>query len=327
MVVLRDLFESYPPYTPPSNIYPQISPKQQRQQQQQSKNIQCLPLEGDDGIQQLVADSDQVFVFMAAKVAGSSMKEFTQKCMGASGEDNFVNESEESFMNFLLGDLYPPKLVSSHIYNEEPFVHAIRHAARDSLFIYMYRDETERLQSSIRDVVKERLCRPPEDTRPTHMNTTKVVLELTEKECKISEHYLVRNNLKPQQQEVGISIHRTLSCPVWEEIDASGPTIVFVDYAKANALQEVLASRFCPHVQPMATNVHEEKAPGVNFSIVRQNGDEIPLKEWVKAKRSVLEYALSLSPPHSCKRRVRQVADTLSSCPNDEGAVRVVPRD
>jgi len=270
----------------------------------------------------LIAEIDKVFIFMAAKVAGTSMKTFTGSCVGSDHPDNFVNVPR-NLQPFLLKNLHPPKIITSHIYSDAPLIHAIQNAPRKSLLIYLYRDETERLISSIQDVVKAKVCTSPPSP---WVNTTRVIVDRTDDECKVSEEYFVKNILAKQQQEIGISIPATLTCPVWKEIDENGPTMLFIDSTQATPLQEVLSKRFCPHVPPIAVNVGNKKSTGVNYTVVRQQDqEEVPIKTWLDAKRSTLEFALGLSAG-SCKHRTRTMEDILLSCPNDK-MVRVFPRE
>ena len=109
---------------------------------------QCINLEGDSKMDGVISEARQIVVTMPAKVAGSSMKEFTTRCMNVTMPDNFANYETRS-MSALVHSLKLPVLSVSHTYSSSTLVAMMQNLPRNSVMIYLHRDETERLQ--IRD--------------------------------------------------------------------------------------------------------------------------------------------------------------------------------
>jgi hypothetical protein len=265
---------------------------------------------------------------MAAKAGGSSLKDFCNKCNpnGAQIPDNFINK-DENLKPFLLSSLRPPKIVASHLYvGDQPLIDLIRHgAAKETLIIYIYRDETDRLMSAIKNVVKQRLCSKGFAFRKAFSNLSRQTFGLQDssKQCIFDEEPFVREVIENRVVEVGYSIPTQLTCNLWNEIDETGPTILFLHYSQADALQAKLASQYCPGVRPVRTNV-DTKDRSKAYVVRSAREGEIPLDDWIAAKRSTLEFALKLSGG-SCKHRTRTMEDALRSCPSH--AIRVYPTD
>ena len=75
----------------------------------------CLTF--DKTFDDLVTSSNNIFVTMPAKAAGSTMKDFTKKCAGSFGEDNLLNRPESFKDVFMKKGAKPfPSIVASHLY-------------------------------------------------------------------------------------------------------------------------------------------------------------------------------------------------------------------
>ena len=137
-------------------------------------------------------------------------------------------------------------------------------------------------------------------------------VETTDTSCKVAEQPLVDELIEKQIGEIQLSA--PLGCSVWDEIDETGPNIVFVDYRQADDIQNILGARYCPTVA--ARRVNQDAAPDDKFQYIvkRKGGGEVDLHEWLDEKRSMLEWTLRLRSS-SCKRKVRMLQRTLESCP------------
>lgn len=81
----------------------------------------------------------QVFVAMPAKAAGTSLKEFTKKCMKRNDPDNFINAPIQ-VRKFLTASYGLPSIIASHLYTgDQPLIDLIQHASsRDAIIIYTF---------------------------------------------------------------------------------------------------------------------------------------------------------------------------------------------
>ena len=252
---------------------------------------------------------------MAAKAGGSSLHSFANKCSG-NPPDNWLNQ-DARLKPFLLSSLHLPKIIAAHLYvGDRPMIDVIRHASRDSLIIYVYRDETDRLMSAIKFVVKERLCVKGFQFKKAFGSTLPKVFGLnnTEKQCSFDEKPFVEELIEKRVAEVGYSIPMQLTCDLWNEVEETGPTLLFLHYSQLDALQAKLAAHYCPDVQPQRKNVDALKS-SKKYTIRLQKGGEVSLDDWIAAKRSTIEFALKL-PGGSCKRKTRMMEDALLSSPN-----------
>lgn len=297
-------------------------------QQQKPSNMKCLSLEEDFG--ELLETNEQVYLFMAAKSAGSSLKAFANQCMGDPTRkhhpDNFVNR-EDQLLPFLLSSLQPPKLVANHLLDSgQPMIDLIQYGSRRSLIVYVYQEETDRLLSAIKQVVL-RLC------DSNHFNYKKYfgsipkevfgLEKVKDESCSFDEKPFVEQLIQKKIVEVNYSVPAHLTCELWDDINASGPNIVFVHYKQVDALQAKLAAHFWPNVESQRENVDELKKR-IEYKVRLQKGGEALLGDWLDAKKHTMEYFLKLSGS-SCKANTRRMEDTLLACPGK--AVQVFPKE
>mmetsp|Transcript_117455 Transcript_117455/g.339583 ORF Transcript_117455/g.339583 Transcript_117455/m.339583 type:complete len:357 (-) Transcript_117455:58-1128(-) len=275
-----------------------------------------------------------VFIFAPAKAGGTSLRLFQNKCYKQSGgadiipmPDNWMNHKKD-YVDYLLQNPQPPKVMVSHLYTPTPLLDAVRHASRDAIIIYVYRDEKDRIVSAIREVAaafdtnstalfQNRFGKPIESRRDDF--GLEVALVNDTRTLTFDEKPFVTEAIKPRRGEIGYSIPRDLQCEFWNELHETGPDrFFFVHFSALDKLQTTLASRYCPTVTPQKANVAGQKA---HFMLRMQNHSLIDLDDWLAAKKDHIEFLLEMSGeresgsgPGSCKHKTRDMEDKLSVC-------------
>lgn len=271
----------------------------------------CMGLDFTGSLEALLHNVDQVYVSMPAKAAGSSMKTFATTCMNVDipprinlfNKKPGTNEGIRPIEEYLTAEsLNPPSLIASHLYKDTEFTHLVKHSTRRSLIIYLHRDETSRILSGITQVAEVRLC------SETQRNA-----------CVIPEIELVAA-IKKKTAEIGFGSTEILTCDSYDALDDNAPNFVFVHYKQASRLQKLLAKRFCPVEldQPTAVkNMFSEKAE-IRVMLQNNNDDRtVSLKEWLEAKKGLLEFSLELRESASCQAKTRAMEEKLFHCPDE----------
>ena len=259
----------------------------------------------------------QVYLVMAAKAAGTTSKDFAQECFpGTYHVDNFINDPNNHLKPFVVSQPQPPKVVASHLYHANTLIDLIRWTSRDSVIIYLYREDTDRLLSSIKYMARVRWC--------TNTEANPWLRVKNDGWC-IMEETPLMNTIGLQTNEIKHSTHSHLTCPVWDEIQTTMPKLVFLHYSQSDALQRQLATHYCPNLLPrlpLRSNVAAESHS--KYMVKTAAGGGVPLGEWLNAKRNLLEYSLRIGGVE-CKRQIRTVEDILrdpQQCPSRALLVR-----
>jgi len=243
--------------------------------------------------------------------------------------DNFVNR-KDSYVEFLLQNLQVPKITASHLYSPTPLLDAVRHASRDSIFIFVYRKETDRLMSSIRQIAERIMCsknandysshvKKPLETREKNFGREVSVINGTET-VTFDEEPFVTDVLKPRLVEVGFSIPKLLTCELWGELRETNPSrFFFVHFSDLDQVQANLASQYCPSVDSVQDNVAAKKKK--QFVIRLRNRSLVDLDDWISAKKDHIEFALQTSGDRvsgagsgSCKYHTGILEGEMSLC-------------
>jgi len=268
----------------------------------------CLTF--DETFDDLVASSNNIFITMPAKAAGSTMKTFARKCVGQFGEDNMLNRPgifEETFMN--KGAKQAPSIIASHIANDIFFTNLVKNIPHTSLVLYIYRDETERLMSAIKQVVVTKAC--------NHLQG----LDLTQKDgsrCIMNEKDLVQKLIKQKFGEIGVGASNIMTCGFYDAMEENFPQMVFVNYKQADRIQEVLAKYHCPNLldNPIHNNVAGDKKTEA-FLKLDSTGEEIALEDWLELNRDMLEFMFQLDATQTCKAKTLSMQDDLLGCEDE----------
>ena len=319
--------------------------KQQQQQQtyisipkeqQHDNGATCLNLGFQEDMDNLLSKYKKVWIVMPAKAAGSSFKEFTLDCMSSVGTTSFAHQDNpfsvpERSELALLGQSNMPSLIASHLLQSKDFCNVIKHATiKDTLVVYSHREETSRLISSIRHVVTDRLCKQARDNKQRWGGQEVQGVSIVDNECRVEEGALI-NVIKKKQVEIGIGNTQLLTCKLYDCIVDSNPNIVFMHYKQASQLQKLLVKHHCPSKavensvktanvgsNKRAVSVVLQQGKNKGGSTISNSREEVVLlDEWLSAKESMLEMALSLKENASCLATTQDIEHELFACPNE----------
>lgn len=288
-----------------------------KNQQLRRERYQCLSFENE--MNKILQSTKQVFITMPAKASGSSLKAFTKQCVNNDRipDNNFMKN--ETFVQEMIRNMYDlPNIIACHVGDEIPaFIRLIKGATIESLIIYVYRDETDRLLSSIK-MAASRLC----SGQLKNLKQFEVKTHREEDKCIIEEDGL-RDLVKSRRVELGKGIFDSLSCTVFKEMDDSKPRIIFMNYKQADRLQMVLARHFCPNLIsnnesgfPIHKNDGASKV-GMYVKTLNDNTTYVTVDEWGQYKKHTMEWMLGLKDHVTCQSRVRRIQKELISCKDE----------
>jgi hypothetical protein len=271
-----------------------------------SKEEQCLSLDLESDMDELLSKFKQVFVIMPAKNAGSSFEAFTKSCMKEKGSwqtvPNPIHRKSKRLKNMLQSSFEMPTLIASHIFDSEYFIDLVKHATDDSLIIYVHRTGTDRLRSAIAQVSAYPHC------------TDKYVHD----QCTLKEGEVL-DFIAAREREIGHSENRILRCEAYESIEANAPNMVFMNYMQSNKMFQLLAKHHCPGQKAVHTNSGKRsKTIWVELENSTHNGNStVELKDWLDAKMEMLEVTLKLKHDVSCQATTRKMQHDLLSCQDE----------
>jgi len=257
-------------------------------------------------LRRVIASTHQVLAVGPAKAAGTSMYYFPSRC------NNGTPLPPEEMGKFLrrasressLTKYYEmPSVVSSHIHSQT-LVDIIKDAPRDILLLYSHRQETSRLQSAVKQVLT-RDCGSAKDSGDD-------ALKREGNSCYVSEEDLLEI-IKSGKAEIGQSTNSLLTCEVYEAIEDYAPTMAFIDYQKANEVQELISEKYCPSKSgnPFVKNVANEKDMQVHVRSNATSAADVTLDHWLATKSSMLEFALQLNKDATCVSKTRIMENQL----------------
>lgn len=195
-----------------------------------------------------------------------------------------------------------------------------KHGSRQTLIIYIHREETYRLLSAIKHVTAGFLCDPKYPRyKLKNFDMSVFHTERNETHCTSDEGSVV-DLIESGYEEIGIGASQILTCNAFEAIEQNAPNIVLVHYKQANKLQKLLAKHHCPELlneewHPTEANVASEK--GRVEYLRMKNGNSIKLDEWLHEKRDVIEYTLKMKHNVSCQGKARHMEDDLFACKDE----------
>ncbi|KAL7553838.1 hypothetical protein ACHAWF_017161 [Thalassiosira exigua] len=274
---------------------------------------QCSSKASDVG--ELISGTEQVIILLPAKVAGTSLKDFSKACNERSyGElgDNFINSG---FEHVVTNSFRMPPVIASHINRVENLLYMIENAPRNTLLIYVHREETKRLSSAVSEVVTN-WCRRGNGYPDILLEPPKGFFYKEEsRNCYVSENKLIDVAIKEKVLEIGLGATELLPCETFEAIKANAPNLLFMDYKNANQLQQLLGKKYCPNLanEPVKSNVASEK-DWQAFVRLGHGAKTVTLGSWLEAKRSTLEWALGLHRGATCRAKARIMEDQLFGC-------------
>jgi len=285
------------------------------------KAPQCLGLDFEESMDTLLSEMKQIFVVMPAKASGSSLKHFTSKCMKRdirAFPDNFVNFADMT-KNFLTNSFEVPSIITSHLYLDEPLAEIAKHATRETLIIYIHREETSRALSAMKQVltgiIGQKYCEEQSETKLSEDNQYF-------QNCTLDEESVV-DIIEKRTYEIGAGAQDILTCKSYAAIEQNAPNMVILNHKYANDLQKLLAKHHCPEMSGDVEekNLTGEKPEDVHIRLKMENG-VVELEDWLFEKQHVIEWALQMKNNKSgCGGMTRHMEDDLFSC--SEGAMKV----
>jgi hypothetical protein len=271
----------------------------------------------------IVNQTNQVFMTMPCKAAGMTMLSFTQKCTNMNTTlpdppNNFINRKDE--VENLLSIRYElPSIIASHLYSDVPFVHLVNGATRETLIIYIHREELSRVRSAIQHVLMSKIC-VPHVWGPQLMERHHFSVERNENKCTIDEQSLIKL-IKNRVQEVGNGAPEILTCRYFDAIAQNTPSnLMFVHYKQADKLQKMLAKYHCPHLikdLPFAVNVADKKDVELFVQLNSNTSRNVTFTEWFDKKQNVILWTLDSNRKMDCQSKIIDMEDHLFSCPDE----------
>eukprot|EP00586_Coscinodiscus_wailesii_P009216 CAMPEP_0172521692 /NCGR_PEP_ID=MMETSP1066-20121228/292727_1 /TAXON_ID=671091 /ORGANISM="Coscinodiscus wailesii, Strain CCMP2513" /LENGTH=199 /DNA_ID=CAMNT_0013304641 /DNA_START=654 /DNA_END=1253 /DNA_ORIENTATION=- len=191
----------------------------------------------------------------------------------------------------------------------------IKGATRDTLLIYMHREETSRLISGIKHVLVTRFCETDQRER---LKLLDVTMTRNETHCVIDESPALFKMIKRRANEIGHSGPQILTCDLYDSIKENRPKMVFMNYKQANKLQDLIQKYHCPDVGHEVLNTAAVNAGSFDVYIRLANGEGAALLDtWLDAKRHVIEWILDMKKDSTCQGRTRNLEDILFACEDE----------
>lgn len=252
---------------------------------------------------------------MPAKAAGTSLKDFAKACNGPSYselEDNFISDLRFDLADILSNFYEMPPVIASHLYHVDNLVYLLENVARNSLIVYVHREETKRLSSAINEVITN-WCRrgngyvdmePPKD----------FFYKEKQNKCYVEESKLINVAIKKKENEIGLGSTELLPCETFEAIKTNAPNMILLDYKHGNDLQNLLSEKYCPNLADKPVESNAASAKEYEAFVKVKNSKTVSLNDWLKVKQSTLEWALGLHREATCRAKTRMMEDKLFSC-------------
>ena len=90
----------------------------------------------------IVNETNQVFMTMPCKAAGTTMKSFTQKCMNKTTSAHIFKRSRDSFIT---DNDEVPSIFQGWLQSDTNFVDLVKGSTRETLILYLHREELSRV--------------------------------------------------------------------------------------------------------------------------------------------------------------------------------------
>lgn len=272
--------------------------------------MECLSAEY---LSNLFSSRPQIFVAVEPKASGTSWIGFAKQCSGfdVTGYGNVFKDLFD-YENFEKS----PIIIASHVNLPTQLIDLMRNVPGSSVLLYVHREETDRLASALKHVVRMRICANPDNNILTPVfSQQKPFLR-----CILNETELVDKVLRHPRYEMWSSSDKLLGCKFWQTAEMLWPNLLFSDFANSDMLKKLISTTYCPHVNPV--KMHLAHASGSGVFVLSVNGTHVPLDEWVAQKRLVMQYALKMgsntdldgAPLDQCLRPIHYLEKVISNC-------------
>lgn len=122
--------------------------------QTKHEDVMCFK---ENEVKTNIDEKDQIFIVMPQKAGGTAMREFARKCYGGANYQNGISPTPEDGKKFLTQSYDTPNLLIGHIWTGKRMESLLKGASKESLIVYIHREETSRLVAAIKQVMK-RFC-------------------------------------------------------------------------------------------------------------------------------------------------------------------------
>lgn len=311
-----------------NNIEPHYSVRDEQKQADTPKvrvgsggpSTSCLDLSMNEEMDSLLASARQVFITMLPKAGGSSVVEFARICnkQDANYEWGFLSQDKVQ-KHFLVNSLRVPPVIASHLTTEEGLIRLAKHPSRETLMIYIHREEGERVFSGIKQVASH-ICNNNDNSTP-YKN---IIIQKNSTKCVLDEGLMV-DQIARRHREIGdASSHKMLTCNSYKKLHENAPRLVFLNYKQLDRLLILVAKNHCPEMLsqlPVKKNVAENKIQTTVLSspVIGM----VDIDKWLQEKGPALEWALNLRRDASCQAKTFHMEEDLFACPDQ--ALRVTP--
>ena len=279
------------------------------------KESHCLTFEDD--MDRRVAEASNVIVVMPAKAGGSTMKRFIQHCYPDIEYDERPFHTRTGLQKFISSSLDLPKLIHSHIIDSDHLIRLIKTVPDDFLIIFVYREESDRKVSALKQVLDYRGC-----SRKDRYKTLQPTIKRNETHCVYEdEEEILKSAVGEGIFEIGRNINGILSCDTHDAIEDTNPNLMMMSVSQINQLQPILAKYHCPEILPKLPinwNIASDKKEWV-YVRTRENGAEVKLEEWAKSKKQFLDWAYNTDEEIQkfCRAKTRKLQNEMNRC-NDQ---------
>lgn len=261
----------------------------------------------------MVSTAKQIFVVMSPKAGGSSMKAFINSCMNTPNIRNWINDRDQAKQN-LKRDFKIDKVISTH-FNAETLIDLSKHTSRGTLITYLYREETDRLLSVIKQVT-ERLC---SDVRQIQLDEELEnrlhAVPRNETHCVLNEGAFV-DIIEQREREIKDGPDDILRCGSYEAIEKNLPNFVFLHYKQGNQLQSLISKHYCPDQKSISINVTGKKPRNISIQLEKNEAEIHTISEWLAEKTSIIEWSLKMKG-RRCQYKTRKIEDALFACEDE----------
>lgn len=264
---------------------------------------------------------------MPGMSAGTSLEAFTKSCTNIDAPQNYLTALRSSRSSFT-DHLEIPKIIAQHVTRGNDFLgYLAKYSNRDSLMIYVHRDEQERLISAVKHVAKNSLCAENRPALPRPL-TEEIFDGVTRNttHCIINEEPLLKV-IEQGVGQIGLGTSSILTCRTYDAFERNAPNLVFMNYKQAGKLQTALAKRYCPDrvgEKPEFINTEKDNPLNVYVRLSQHNMQEVSLNYWLSAKAEVIQFALQLdfntapkTENNICEAKTRRMEDDLFNCPDE----------
>ena len=284
------------------------------EQVRSSSDKMCVS--ANPGLRELINSTSRVMIMMAAKSAGTTAIKFAQRCTGKI-QPEMASDWEDAFV-----DSYElPSVMAQHEFDPWQMEKTLRGASRQTLVVWLHREENSRVISAIHHNMKF-VCEQIHIGGDIRIEQHSLV-KYENGQCTVLEDDLINKMIKPKVGEIELGNGKLLTCRTYETIKNNAPTMVFADYKQSDKLMVEIARKHCPHMmdeEPLHLNTQHRFENKLFVKLSREHNSTavwnhtVPLEDWLVKKGDFLEYLLNLKKGFSCQATTRRMEDAIESC-------------